>query len=550
MIGLVERTYRPGSKHDEAPVLIGAQGGGKSTFCEQLLPPEYLGWHRTLDNIQAEVQKRVERIDAAAIVEFAELRVLGGYGEVKNFLSDRADSYRLPYARQSQTVKRRWVGIATANDEGEGVLPDDPTGNRRYVAVKVNPPGSTSEEQSAHVREYLGEHRTQLWAEAKARYERGEKSFLAGGFEREREDVNKAYTRANQPLEQIAADLTSKHAAGPPVTLVDLMMESALARGRRRCAGEDAILGPQTGGLPHAALLGEGAVDGRWRPKDTLDSAAPRLVTGGGGRPRGGKLHPSDSRGRQRLYGGIRGPGGGPRRHARTRLRCVEGVGAPRRGRTRAQRLRGVQGPPRRAQRAPGRTGPPAGRAPQGQAVPPMSSSNYGDEEARTMTELQDAEEARTALATAHWAANKAMQARYRAMRDNESPDDLTDEDAEEIAKSFGAFLEICTGIKRLAERGVALLDGVADARQWCACGRPPSRPARKSGGPVEETGFFDCYECREDALEEAWQGGDVEETEMVAYIPLDGSPLTDVEVEALEEVGKNRDLREGERPA
>ena len=104
----------------------------------------------------------MERIDNAAIVEFAELRVLGGYGAVKSFLSDRYDSYRLPYQRAAQTLPRRWVGIATANDEGEGVLPDDPTGNRRYNVIKVAPPGATSEEQSAHVREYLGANRTQL----------------------------------------------------------------------------------------------------------------------------------------------------------------------------------------------------------------------------------------------------------------------------------------------------------------------------------------------------------------------------------------------------
>ena len=230
MIGLVERTHKPGSKHDEAPVLIGAQGGGKSTFCEELLPPEYPGWHRTLDNLQSEVQKRVERIDCAAIVEFAELRVLGGYGEVKNFLSDRYDSYRLPYHRAAQTMPRRWVGIATANDEGEGVLPDDPTGNRRYVAIKVNPPGSTNEEQSAHVRGYLGANRAQLWAEAMARYGKGEKSFISGGFEKERDSMNTSYTRANQPLEQIAADLTSKHADGEPVALADLMIEGGLAK--------------------------------------------------------------------------------------------------------------------------------------------------------------------------------------------------------------------------------------------------------------------------------------------------------------------------------
>ena len=230
MIGLVERTTKPGSKHDELPVLVGAQGGGKSTFCEELLPPEYPGWHRTLDNLKAEDQKRVERIDNAAIVEFAELRILGGYGVVKNYLSDRYDSYRLPYQRAAQTIPRRWVGIGTANDEGEGVLPDDPTGNRRYVAVKVNPPGSTSEEQSAHVREYLGKHRTQLWAEAVVRFKRGEKSYIAGGFEKERDVMNTSYTRANQPLEQIAADLTSKHADGEPVALADLMIEAGLAR--------------------------------------------------------------------------------------------------------------------------------------------------------------------------------------------------------------------------------------------------------------------------------------------------------------------------------
>ena len=116
------------------------------------------------------------------------------------------------------------------NDEGEGVLPDDPTGNRRYVAVVVKTPGSTNEEQSAHVRGYLDANRVQLWAEAMARYGKGEKSFISGGFEKKRDAMNTEYTRANQPLEQIAADLTSKHSDGTPVSLVDLMIEAKLAR--------------------------------------------------------------------------------------------------------------------------------------------------------------------------------------------------------------------------------------------------------------------------------------------------------------------------------
>ena len=231
MIGLVERTYKPGSKHDEAPVLIGAQGGGKSTFCEELLPPEYLGWHRTLDNIQAEVQKRVERIDAAAIVEFAELR---GTRRVRRSeeLPFRpggllSPAVRAPTADRQTAMGRHCYGerrrgrrAARRPSYGKPAL-------RRYQGQNA---GSTSEEQSAHVREYLGKHRTQLWAEAKAWYD-GERSHSSrGGSRRNVDAMNTTYTRANQPLEQIAADLTSKHADGEPVALADLMVEAGLAR--------------------------------------------------------------------------------------------------------------------------------------------------------------------------------------------------------------------------------------------------------------------------------------------------------------------------------
>ena len=37
LIAGVRRTYEPGTKHDLLPILIGPQGGGKSTFCRELL---------------------------------------------------------------------------------------------------------------------------------------------------------------------------------------------------------------------------------------------------------------------------------------------------------------------------------------------------------------------------------------------------------------------------------------------------------------------------------------------------------------------------------
>ena len=43
-LGAAWRTYRPGAKFDEMPVLIGPQGAGKSTALRRLLPPEHPEW--------------------------------------------------------------------------------------------------------------------------------------------------------------------------------------------------------------------------------------------------------------------------------------------------------------------------------------------------------------------------------------------------------------------------------------------------------------------------------------------------------------------------
>ena len=71
MVGGVQRTYEPGCKHDWAPVLVGKQGAGKSTFCEELVPPGYKGWHVSLNDLDADDSKIVERVKNAWVVEFA-----------------------------------------------------------------------------------------------------------------------------------------------------------------------------------------------------------------------------------------------------------------------------------------------------------------------------------------------------------------------------------------------------------------------------------------------------------------------------------------------
>lgn len=230
MVGAVRRTYEPGCQHDWAPVLVGQQGGGKTTFCANLLPPDYPGWYVSLSNLAQDIQRQVEQIDSAVIVEFGEMGGVHHYRVVKSYLSARSDTYRRPYARTSQRTERRWVGIGTSNDEGTGVLPSDPSGNRRYVTVVVNPPGETREERSNGVRQYLETNREQLWIEALARYKKDERSYIAGEFEDEQDKVNREYTAANEPMAEIAERLTRNYADNDqPRKLAELMIEGGLA---------------------------------------------------------------------------------------------------------------------------------------------------------------------------------------------------------------------------------------------------------------------------------------------------------------------------------
>ena len=122
MIGAVKRTLDPGCQHDWLPVLIGEQGGGKTTFCRELPPPAYPDWFARLPDLTVDTQRKCEAILNAWIVECPELRV-NDWVKAKGFIDDLRDRYRRPYAHNSQSFPRAWVAIGTANDEGSGVLP-------------------------------------------------------------------------------------------------------------------------------------------------------------------------------------------------------------------------------------------------------------------------------------------------------------------------------------------------------------------------------------------------------------------------------------------
>ena len=187
----------PGCQHDWVPVLIGAQGGGKSTFAKSLVPAQNRRtWFSDQTDFSETPQKQVEGVGTALIVEFAELKGLS-YAKIetaKTYLTRETDHIRLSYRRNSDDLPRHWVGIATANPATGGVLPADETGNRRFVSIPVSPPGP------AAVTAYMDQHREQLWAEALALWRRGEKSYLADEYKPAQADANAGYEQGNEGL--------------------------------------------------------------------------------------------------------------------------------------------------------------------------------------------------------------------------------------------------------------------------------------------------------------------------------------------------------------
>ena len=163
MVGAVRRAYEPGCPHDWLPVMVGAQGLGKSRFCRALLPPdlELALFAEDLDLSQSP-QQLGEGIGGAVIAEFSEMagiRSTRAVESFKSFVSARQDRYRKPYARAASENPRSWVGIGTTNSEA---VPADPSGSRRYVVVEAGDRANWY---------YVPTHRDQLWAEAAAIYQ-------------------------------------------------------------------------------------------------------------------------------------------------------------------------------------------------------------------------------------------------------------------------------------------------------------------------------------------------------------------------------------------
>ena len=180
----VARVYRPGTKYDSILVLDGAQGIGKSTIFKDLVGDEY--YSDTLSLTDMNDKSGAEKLQGFWIVEIGELAGMkkADIEKVKAFLSTADDKYRPSYGKTVESHPRQCIIIASVNGE-RGYLRDI-TGNRRFWIVKLH-----QDEQKKRWH-FTKEERDQIWAEAKAIYESGEKLYLEADMIKEAEKVQQS----------------------------------------------------------------------------------------------------------------------------------------------------------------------------------------------------------------------------------------------------------------------------------------------------------------------------------------------------------------------
>ena len=200
-LGPVWRAFEPGTKMDEMPVLIGPQGCGKSTALRCALPPEQPEWFADGLHLAADPKTRAEALQSRVIVEAAEMArsTRAELESLKSFLSRTDDgAVRLAYRRNPETALRRCIIVGTSNDPT--CLPNDPSGNRRFVSVVLR--GG----DPAALRAYMNERREQLWAEALAVYRIGVEARLPDDLHEAQSATNEQVRRRDDILEDTLAD--------------------------------------------------------------------------------------------------------------------------------------------------------------------------------------------------------------------------------------------------------------------------------------------------------------------------------------------------------
>lgn len=159
--------------HEVVPVLVGAQGNGKTSGLRYTAgKPE---WFIDTTADVSSAHGKMEFLDSVRgriIVELAESTQIRTKDQekLKAFISMKEDQYRKPYLRRDDTYPRHFIMAASSNLDD---VFTDLTGNRRYYPVYCH------RADLAQRTKYAVE---QVWAEAYLMYMTGEQTYIAADW--------------------------------------------------------------------------------------------------------------------------------------------------------------------------------------------------------------------------------------------------------------------------------------------------------------------------------------------------------------------------------
>ena len=173
-----------------SPLLVGAQGYRKSTFCRILLPPELrFGYTDSLDfKSKQEAERYLGRFFLINIDEFDQVNV-SQQGFLKHLLQKPAANLRKPHGNTIREVRRYASFIGTSNQKD---LLTDPSGSRRFICIEVTAP----------IRTNVTINYKQLYAQAMDAVCHGERYWLDDQDEAILKQTNREFEQAS-PLEQL-----------------------------------------------------------------------------------------------------------------------------------------------------------------------------------------------------------------------------------------------------------------------------------------------------------------------------------------------------------
>ena len=220
LIAAVARAYDEGCKFDNACVIIGEQGARKSTFWSTLGGEFFSDALRDING-----KDSLQVLSSAWIMEWAELEAITNKkmaGDIKSFLSQSTDVYRVPYGKVAEKFKRRGIIVGTSNRQ-DGFLVDE-TGNRRFWCVVT-----TKTIDNPIDCEALLDQRDAIWSAACALYDhgKGENLLLSKENQITVNEENKQYIIDN-PWKTVIQDYVQRNSGRELTT--ELVLTEAIEK--------------------------------------------------------------------------------------------------------------------------------------------------------------------------------------------------------------------------------------------------------------------------------------------------------------------------------